>query len=110
MLDRTGRGLVREQGQRQQVGLVHSNSIIHHLLRDLTIDLDDDFVDMQRGLDGVRLLIDVLKLLQSTSLRLHAEIEDKLACRRNNQAAVRMGTHQKKYQRMLSTISQPTKM
>jgi hypothetical protein len=105
-----GRGPGREETKMRQEARIHLNSIIHHLLRDLAIGLDDNLVNMQRGLDGVWLFIDVLKLLQSTALRLDAESEDKLASRCNNQAAVRMGTHQKRYQRMLSRISQPTKM
>lgn len=45
----------------------------HNLLRNRAVGLDDDLVEVLRGLDGIGLVVDNLELLQSTALRLNAE-------------------------------------
>lgn len=43
--------------------------IIGDLLGDATVSLDDDLLDMQRGLDGLGLLVDPFEFFEGTALR-----------------------------------------
>lgn len=42
--------------------------VSHDLLRDLAVSLDHDLVDLDRCLDGLRLVVDPLELLECTAL------------------------------------------
>lgn len=80
---------------------------INNLLRDLAISLDDHLIDLKRCLDGVFLLVHPLELLEGSALRLDAFRPLAMQPVNNKKS---WGTHQNKYHRILSTISQPTKI
>lgn len=45
------------------------SSLVGDLLDDVSIGLDNDLVDLERGLDGLGLLVDPFEFLEGTTLR-----------------------------------------
>ncbi len=56
--------------------LRRSSNVGNNLLRDSAIHLDNNLVDHKRRLDGIRLTVHPLKLLESASLSFNARGTD----------------------------------
>ena len=74
----------------------------------MAVSLDDDLFDLEGGLDGVRLVVDPFKLLESAALGFDTVVE-RVSRLSNIEYEGRRKTYPKKYQATVSTRSQPTK-
>ena len=79
-------------------------SLVGDLLDDVSIGLDNNLVDLERGLDGLGLLVNPLEFLQRTTLGFDT-IRVRIAPRKTGKS-----TYPNRYQQRDSNKSQPTKI